>query len=78
MRGDGTGACSEEIHGRAEGARAIQRVRGYYNSRVPTRMLRRLCELDDAGDRTLETAVLRLGLSARAHQRILKEKENVP
>jgi magnesium chelatase family protein len=78
MRGDGTGASSEEIRGRVEGARAIQRARGYYNSRIPTRMLRRLCELADAGERTLETAVRRLELSARPHHRILKEKENVP
>lgn len=60
MRGDGTGASSEEIRERVEGARAIHRARGYYNSRVPTRMLRRLCELDDVGERTLETAVRRL------------------
>ena len=78
MRGAGTGTSSEEIRGRVEGPRAIQRARGYYNSRIPTRMLRRLCELADAGERTLETAVRRLGLSARAHHRILKEKENVP
>ena len=35
-------------------------------------MLRKLCELDDAGERTLEMAVRRMGLSARAHERLLK------
>ena len=35
-------------------------------------VLRKLCALDDAGERTLEMAVRRLGLSARAHDRILK------
>jgi magnesium chelatase family protein len=34
--------------------------------------LRKLCELDAAGERTLEMAVRRMGLSARAHDRILK------
>ena len=31
-----------------------------------------LCALDDAGERTLEMAVRKMGLSARAHDRILK------
>ena len=33
---------------------------------------RKLCALDDAGERTLEMAARRMGLSARAHDRILK------
>ena len=39
---------------------------------VPSGDLRRLCELDAAGERTLEMAVRRMGLSARAHDRVLK------
>ncbi len=34
--------------------------------------MRKLCGLDEAGERTLEMAVRRMGLSARAHDRILK------
>ena len=34
--------------------------------------MRAFCGLDEAGERTLEMAVRRLGLSARAHDRILK------
>jgi magnesium chelatase family protein len=34
--------------------------------------IRKTCVLDDAGERTLEMAVRRRGLSARAHDRILK------
>jgi magnesium chelatase family protein len=34
--------------------------------------LRKLCALDEPGERTLEMAVRRMGLSARAHDRILK------
>jgi magnesium chelatase family protein len=34
--------------------------------------LRSICALDEAGERTLELAVRRMGLSARAHDRILK------
>ena len=70
--GDGTAEPSAEIRTRVERARAVQRARGFYNSRIPARLLRKLCPLDDAGERTLEMAVRRMGLSARAHDRILK------
>ena len=72
MRGNSTAESSAEISGRVERARQVQRARGYYNSQMPTRMIRKQCELDDAGERTLEMAVRRMGLSARAHDRILK------
>ena len=54
-----------------------QELRGHCNSRIPARMIRKLCALDDAGERTLETAVRRMGLSARAHDRILKVARTV-
>jgi magnesium chelatase family protein len=63
---------SAEIRARVESARARQQARGYYNAQIPSRQLRKLCSLDDAGERTLEMAVRRMGLSARAHDRILK------
>jgi magnesium chelatase family protein len=57
---------------RVERARAIQRARGYYNAGMPSRVIRTECALDASGERTLEMAVRRMGLSARAHDRILK------
>jgi len=72
MRASEGGASSAEIRARVEQARSLQRSRGYYNAQIPVRLLRRLCRLDDAGERTLEMAVRRLSLSARAHDRILK------
>jgi magnesium chelatase family protein len=63
---------SADIRARVERARALQQSRGYYNSRMPSRMIRKQCALDDAGERTLEMAVRKMGLSARAHDRILK------
>ena len=41
------------------------------NAHIPTNQLRQLCALDDAGERTLEMAVRRMGQSARALDRIL-------
>jgi len=72
MRSGPEGEPSAVIRERVLKARAIQRARGFYNCQIPSRLLRRLCELDEAGERTLETAVRRLGLSARGHDRILK------
>jgi len=50
---------------------------GFYNSQIPACVLRKLCELDDAGERTLEMAVRRMGLSARAHDRLLKVSRTI-
>jgi magnesium chelatase family protein len=77
LRGKDEGVSSAEIRVRVERARVVQRARGYYNSQIPARVLRKLCSLDDAGERTLEMAVRRLGLSARAHDRILKVARTV-
>jgi magnesium chelatase family protein len=72
LRAGASAEASSEIRARVETARALQQSRGYYNSRMPSRMIRKLCALDDAGERTLEMAVRKMGLSARAHDRILK------
>ena len=72
LRGNPTSESSGEIRARVERARAVQQARGYDNARMPVRLLRKECALDDSGERTLEMAVRRMGLSARAHDRILK------
>jgi magnesium chelatase family protein len=70
-------ATSEEIRQRVCAARAVQQKRGFYNALIPSGELHALCELDAAGERTLEMAVRRMGLSARAHDRILKVARTV-
>jgi magnesium chelatase family protein len=77
LRGNPTAESSAEIRVRVEEARTVQRARGFYNSRMPARDVRKVCALDDAGERTLEMAVRRMGLSARAHDRILKVARTV-
>jgi magnesium chelatase family protein len=77
LRGKETAEPSADIRARVERARAAQRVRGAYNSRMPSRLIRKQCALDDAGERTLEMAVRRMGLSARAHDRVLKVARTV-
>ncbi|MDX2179809.1 MAG: YifB family Mg chelatase-like AAA ATPase [Bryobacteraceae bacterium] len=72
LRANDRGASSADMRARVEAARAIQAGRGMLNSRIPPSQLRKLCALDDAGERVLELAVRKMGLSARAHDRILK------
>lgn len=72
LRGEAGVTSSAEIRQRVEEARQEQQKRGYYNAHLPARLVRKLCALDDAGERTLEMAVRRMGFSARAHDRILK------
>jgi magnesium chelatase family protein len=44
---------------------------------MPACDVRNICALDDAGERTLEMAVRRMGLSARAHDRVLRVARTV-
>jgi magnesium chelatase family protein len=68
---------SASIRERVEAARQIQRDRYrrasiQCNAEMTTRHMRRACELDPPSRRLLISAIDRLGLSARAHDRILK------
>jgi magnesium chelatase family protein len=72
LRANGACDSSAGIRARVERAREVQQRRGFYNARMPAALIRKLCALDAAGERTLEMAVRRMGLSARAHDRILK------
>jgi magnesium chelatase family protein len=72
LRSKSDGQPSTQIRERVESAREVQRQRGFYNSQIPPSQLRHLCALDDSGERTLEMAVRRMNLSARAHDRMLR------
>jgi magnesium chelatase family protein len=72
LRGNQQAESSAEIRERVARTRSVQQGRGYYNARMPSRLIRQQCALDASGERTLEMAVRRMGLSARAHDRILK------
>jgi magnesium chelatase family protein len=67
------GEASASIRERVEAARQIQRERfRKCNAEMSSRQLRKYCELDPPSRRLLIAAIERLGLSARAHDRILK------
>jgi magnesium chelatase family protein len=72
-----SGESSEVIRTRVEAARALQRERFrrtaiHCNAEMTTRHLRKHCELEPASKALLLKAIERLGLSARAHDRILR------
>jgi magnesium chelatase family protein len=67
-----TGEASAAVAERVAAARARQAERGAINARLSARALREHAAIDDQGEALLERAAERLGLSARAHQRIIR------
>ncbi len=49
----------------------------YNNAQMNSRLLRKYCRLDEAGAKILKNAMERLGLSARAYDRILKVSRTI-
>jgi len=78
LRGSGTTESSEGVRERVLRARRAQleRFTGekkiYSNAQMPPKLIRKHCAISDEGEKQLENAITRLGLSARAHDRILK------
>ncbi|GGE58444.1 magnesium chelatase family protein [Pedobacter psychrotolerans] len=69
---------SEYIRKRVIRAREIQDLRFadkqdlHYNAQMSPKMVRKVCQINEAGTTLLKSAMERLGLSARAYDRILK------
>lgn len=74
---------SEQIRNRVVRAREIQSERFkektdvFCNAMMPSNMVKDICVINDAGRALLKTAMERLGLSARAYDRILKVSRTV-
>lgn len=71
------GESSANIRERVNKARQIQRERYkehsiFSNAELTSGLIQQYCIIDDEGQQVLQTAFERLGLSARAHSRILK------
>jgi magnesium chelatase family protein len=68
---------SKSVRERVIKTRAVQEERYadsdiHCNAQIPSRELRELCKIDETGQALLKKAMERLGLSARAYDRILK------
>jgi magnesium chelatase family protein len=60
--------------------RQLRRFAGekiFANAAMTSRMIRAHCQLDSESERMLESAMTRLGLSARAYDRILKVSRTI-
>ena len=71
------GESSELIRQRVNAARLLQlqrfeKTKLHSNAQMGTREIRRYCSVKDDAEKLLETAINKLGLSARAYSRVLK------
>jgi magnesium chelatase family protein len=83
MIGSRKSETSADIRGRVILAREIQLKRFknnpniYSNAMMSSSMVREICQIDNAGQMLLKTAMDKLGLSARAYDRILKASRTI-
>lgn len=71
------GTTSAQMRAHVEAARAVQQARfagtpTRHNGKMTHRQIRGYCQLDDAGMNLLRATMTELGLSARAHDKILR------
>jgi len=83
LRGDVEIESSAAVRERVLRARQIQIDRYltekniYANAQMPPKLIRKHCSISAEGEKLLESAIQRLGLSARAHDRILKVSRTI-
>ena len=82
LRDDSGGETSTQIRERVMKARdrQLERYQGekiYSNAQMSSRQIRKYCNISADCERLLESAMTRLGLSARAHDRILKVSRTI-
>ncbi len=78
LRGDSDGLSSEQMRQQVISARTVQRNRfdgdgsTTTNATMSSKQIRQFCKLDSAGETLLKQAMTELGLSARAHDKVLR------
>lgn len=83
LAGKSLGEKSEDIRKRVQLARLRQTERFaqfvgiHANADMDTRLIRRFCKIDSTGQNLLHNAITKLGLSARAYDRILKVSRTI-
>ncbi len=83
LSGTAKGESSEAIRNRVKAARERQLARFkdmphlFANARMDSREIRKYCKLDEKGNELMKMAITKLGLSARAFDRILKVSRTI-
>ena len=82
LRQDAGGETSDTIRARVVKTRErqLERYEGekiYCNAQMSSRQIRKYCDIAPDSERLLESAMSRLGLSARAHDPILKVSRTI-
>jgi magnesium chelatase family protein len=83
MTADRKSEGSKEIRERVIKAREIQSLRFadqpniYHNAMMGSQKLKEVCQINEAGNKLLKTAMEKLGLSARAYDRILRVSRTI-
>ena len=83
LSGQPTGETSVQIRERVMQAREAQRQRFkhhksvFCNAHMGSRNIREFCKIDETGQELMRLAITRLGLSARAYDRILKVSRTI-
>lgn len=83
LAGKSLGEKSEDIRKRVQQARLRQTERFtqfmgiHANADMDTKLIRRFCKIDSTGQNLLHNAITKLGLSARAYDRILKVSRTI-
>ncbi|HDP68450.1 MAG TPA: ATP-binding protein [Candidatus Marinimicrobia bacterium] len=83
LAGKSLGEKSEDIRKRVQQARLRQTERFtqfmgiHANADMETKLIRRFCKIDSTGQNLLHNAITKLGLSARAYDRILKVSRTI-
>jgi magnesium chelatase family protein len=72
-----TGITTEAAHADVLRARGIQGERGTLNARLTGRALDRACRIGPTAERILKDAMDLMGLSARAHARVLRVSRTI-
>jgi len=76
------GEPSEEIRKRVDKARSVQKKRfesegAHFNAHLESKELEKYCILDKEAEELLKLAILELGISARAYDKILKVSRTI-